>query len=315
MSDTVHITALAMLGIGLFAALYIVLRCVMALWLEQHRLAGRLQYRQRQGLAGMLESKLERFDKLHRHLSDLLESMQAPFRPLSFVGFSLTTGAVGLSTGALLFQSVKGTLLPGGIGMLLPYTLIRAALLQRQLQTRIDFLPAVELFYQCYLVTGERNIRLAMQRTIEERRLPSQMQAAFDQLYRNLSVRGDDEASLRVFSAALGHVWGEYFVNLLRVALSEGHPVSDSLRELLTDMRRARRASEQERNKLLEIRIANFTPMLFLLLFIGINAHYNPNGTYRYYLLDPMGRDLVLNALVLIFASFLMGIWLSRKKM
>jgi len=55
--------------------------------------------------------------------------------------------------------------------------------------------------------------------------------------------------------------------------------------------------------------------MLFLLLFIGINAHYNPNGTYRYYLLDPMGRDLVLNALVLIFASFLMGIWLSRKKM
>ncbi|WP_127572121.1 type II secretion system F family protein [Paenibacillus xylaniclasticus] len=310
-----NMSVLVLLVALLFIVLYVLLRSVITIWMEQNRLAARLQYRQRQGLAAILESRLQRFDKLYRHLSDLLESMQYPFQPLSFAGFSITAGIVGSAAGAMLFQSLKGTLLPGMIGLLLPYTFVRASLLQRQLQTRIDFLPALELFYQCYLVTGERNIRLALQRTVEERRLPGQIQSVFDQLYRNLSVRGDDEASLRVFAAALGHMWGEYFVNLLRVALSEGSTVSDSLRELITDMRRARRANEQERNKLLEIRIANFTPILFLLLFIGINAHYNPEGAYRYYLLDPKGRDLLLNALVLIFASFLMGIWLSRRKL
>jgi hypothetical protein len=141
------------------------------------------------------------------------------------------------------------------------------------------------------------------------------MQPVFGQLYRNLSVRGDDEASLRIFAGALGHVWGEYLVNLMRVSLSEGSTISESLRELLTDMRRARRANEQERNKLLEIRIANYTPLLFLILFVGLNVHYSPENAYRYYLADPKGRDLMLNAFVLIFASFLMGIWLSRRKM
>jgi Flp pilus assembly protein TadB len=188
-------------------------------------------------------------------------------------------------------------------------------LVHRRMQTQMDFLPAVELFYQCYLVTGERQVRIALQRTVEERRLLGPMQSVFEQLYRNLSVRGDDEASLRLLAASLGHLWADYFVNILRVALVEGVSISDSLKELLSDMRKARRANEQERNRLLEIRVANFSPVLFLALFIGINLRYNKDNSYYYYMIDPQGRDMLLNAMVLIFASFLMGLWLSRKKM
>jgi Flp pilus assembly protein TadB len=221
----------------------------------------------------------------------------------------------GVATGGFFFQSVKGTLLFGLLLGLLPYTLLRSLLVSRRMQTQMDFLPAVELFYQCYIVTGERQVRIALQRTIEERRLLGPMQSVFEQLYRNLSVRGDDEASLRLLSAALGHVWADYFTNILRVALAEGAPISDSLRELLADMRKARRAGEQERNRLLEIRIANFSPLLFLGLYVGINLRYNKDNSYYYYVIDPQGRDMLLNAMILIFASFLMGLWLSRKKM
>jgi hypothetical protein len=277
-----------LLGVALFLTLYITIRVVIAGMLAHNQRVNRLQYKQKRGLVGVLESLLT---------------------------LSLALAVVSCVIGLLLFQSMKGTLLPAAIGGLMPYTIVRMTLLQSQLQTRIDFLPSVELFYQSYLVTGERHVRHALQRTIEERRLPARMQPVFDQLYRNLSVRGDDEASLRIFAGALGHVWGEYFVNLMRVSLSEGSTISESLRELLTDMRRARRANEQERNKLLEIRIANYTPLLFLILFVGLNVHYSPENAYRYYLADPKGRDLMLNAFVLIFASFLMGIWLSRRKM
>jgi hypothetical protein len=304
-----------LLGVALFLTLYITIRVVIAGMLAHNQRVNRLQYKQKRGLVGVLESLLMRQEKLYRHLSDLLESTRAPFLPLAFITLSLALAVVSCVIGLLLFQSMKGTLLPAAIGGLMPYTIVRMTLLQSQLQTRIDFLPSVELFYQSYLVTGERHVRHALQRTIEERRLPARMQPVFDQLYRNLSVRGDDEASLRIFAGALGHVWGEYFVNLMRVSLSEGSTISESLRELLTDMRRARRANEQERNKLLEIRIANYTPLLFLILFVGLNVHYSPENAYRYYLADPKGRDLMLNAFVLIFASFLMGIWLSRRKM
>ncbi|MWC30678.1 type II secretion system F family protein [Paenibacillus sp. MMS18-CY102] len=306
---------IVMLLLGLFISLYAVLRSFIAMSVEQQLRAARLRYKQRQGLLEQADVVLQRWGKLYRHLSDLLESLRAPLVPTSFMLLSSLLAVAGIVTGALLFQSAKGTLMLGAVAGLMPYVVFRTALLQRQLQTRIEFLPAVELFYQCYLVTGERQIRHALQRTVEEKRLPAPMQAVFEQLYRNLSVRGDDEASLRVFAAALGHVWGNYFVNILRVALSEGNPISDNLRELLTDMRRARRSNEQERSKLLEIRIANFTPILFLFLFVGINLHYNPESAYRYYVLDPQGRDLVLNSLVLIFGSFVMGIWLSRRKM
>lgn len=310
-------TALAAAGAGalLFVLLFLCFFSLLRLWTDSRHYAGRLVYRRRHRLYLYVANSVRRFERPYRHLSELLESMRVPMRPEGLVLLSGLLMLAGMTVGALLFQSVKGCLLLGAVLALLPYTLLRTLLVHRQMQTRLDFLPAVELFYQCYLVTGERHIRTALQRAVEEQRMPAQIQAVFEQLYRNLSVRGDDEASLRIFAASLGHVWADYFVNILSAALTEGHPVTDNVKELITDMRKARRANEQERTRLLEIRLANFTPILFLALFMGINFHYNPDNSYLYYVLDPQGRDMLLNAAVLIFASFLMGLWLSRKKM
>ncbi|UVI31312.1 type II secretion system F family protein [Paenibacillus spongiae] len=307
--------AIILCAAALFVSLFVAFRHLLQLWSSRRMLAGRLDYRQDNRLPNRLARLLARYERPYRHLAELLESLDIPFRPGAVVVSTALLLLSGMSAGALLFQSVKGTLLLGGILSSMPYALLRMLLLHRQLQTRIDFLPAVELFYQCCLVSGGRQIRTALQRTVEEKRLLGPMQSVFEQLYRNLSVRGDDDASLRIFAASLGHVWADYFVNIVRAGLSEGHPIHDNLKELITDMRKARRANQQERNKLLEIRLANFSPVLFLALFIGINFRYNPENAYLYYAVDPKGRDLLLNAVVLIFVSFLMGLWLSRKKM
>jgi Flp pilus assembly protein TadB len=196
-----------------------------------------------------------------------------------------------------------------------PYLLLRMRLVSRQMSTRLEFLPAVELFYQCYLVTGCRHARTALQKAVEERRLPGEVHAVFDQLCRHLSVKGDDEESIRRFTLAFGHIWADYFGSILKVALSEGNNVSDNLRELIADMRKAQLANQQERHRLLEIRLANFTPVLFLALFLGINFRMNPDSSYRYYVLDPAGRGMLLNALALLFGSLIMGLYLSRRKL
>jgi len=299
----------------LFCLMFITLYHLFKLWSAEQQLRSKLAYRTNSGWRKKLAEHFKRYKWLHDHLNELLETLRLKITPSSFASVSGLLLLAGIASGGLFFQSVKGTLLFGGLLGCLLYTLLRALLVHRRMQTQMDFLPAVELFYQCYLVTGERQVRIALQRTVEERRLLGPMQLVFEQLYRNLSVRGDDETSLRLLSASLGHLWADYFAHILRVALVEGVPVTDSLKELLTDMRRARRAGEQERNRLLEIRIANFTPFLFLALFIGINLRYNKDNSYYYYIVDPMGRDMLLNAMVLIFASFLMGLWLSRKKM
>lgn len=299
----------------LFVSVFICLRLLLRMWLARHQIASRLQYRQERRLDFRLARFLSRYENVYRHLAELLEALRLSIQPGSVVAATALLLAGGASFGAMLFQSVKGTLLLGGVLSALPYMLLRSMLIRQQMKTRIDFLPAVELFYQCCLVSGGRQIRTALQRTVEEKRLLGPMQAVFEQLFRNVSVRGDDEASLRIFAASLGHVWADYFVNIVRAGLAEGHPIADNLKDLITDMRKARRANQQERNKLLEIRLANFSPILFLGLFLGINFHYNYENSYLYYFVDPKGRDLLLNAVAMIFASFVMGLWLSRKKM
>ncbi|WP_139991246.1 type II secretion system F family protein [Paenibacillus paridis] len=299
----------------LFCLIFIALYHLLLIWSKEQEMVRKLTYRAESSWRKRLTHRFKRYERLYVHLSDLLESLRLKMTPSAFVSVSGLLLLAGVASGGLFFQSVRGTLLFGSLLGALPYTALRALLVHRRMQTQMDFLPAVELFYQCYLVTGESQVRVALQRTVEERRLLGPMQAVFEQLYRNLSVRGDDEASLRLLSLSLGHLWADYFVNILRVALVEGVPITDSLKELLTDMRKARRANEQERNRMLEIRVANFSPLLFLGLFIGINLRYNKDNSYYYYVVDPQGRDMLLNALLLIFASFLMGLWLSRKKM
>ncbi|CAM4182162.1 hypothetical protein L1N85_11195 [Paenibacillus alkaliterrae] len=299
----------------LFCLIFIALYHLFFIWSRERQLIGKLTYRTKIGWKYRLKERFKRYERLNRHLSELLEALQLKVTPGAFAYVSGLLLLAGIAAGGLFFQSVKGTLLFGMLLGAMPYTIVRAMLVHRRMQTQMDFLPAVELFYQCYIVTGERQVRIALQRTVEERRLLGPMQTVFEQLYRNLSVRGDDDASLRLLSASLGHLWADYFVNILRVALVEGVTITESLKELLTDMRKARRANEQERNRLLEIRVANFSPLLFLAIYIGINLRYNKENSYYYYVVDPQGRDMLLNAMVLIFASFLMGLWLSRKKM
>lgn len=307
--------AIVMMGFTLFITLFIALRQLLQIWFVRQQYVSRLNSWQADRLHHRFARFLMRFDRLYQHLSELLEALRLPFRPAAVVLTSLLLLLTGTSLGALLIQSMKGTLLLGIVLGALPYTVLRVILVHGQMKTRIDFLPAVELFYQCCLVSGGKQIRTALQRTVDEKRLLGPMQAVFEQLYRNVSVRDDDEASLRIFAASLGHVWADYFVNIVRAGLAEGHPITANLKDLITDMRKSRRANQQERNKLLEIRLANFSPVFFLALFIGINFHYNPHNAYLYYIIDPGGRDLLLNAVVLIFCSFVMGLWLSRKKM
>ncbi len=106
-------------------------------------------------------------------------------------------------------------------------------------------------------------MKTALKESLAENRIRYPLRPVFEHLYRNLMTNQDTEHALRVFSLALGHIWGDYFVNMVRVALVEGNNISDSLKELITDMRKAQRADQAERNRLLEIRIANFTPILF----------------------------------------------------
>lgn len=307
--------SIAAAGLLLFSLIFIAVFNALLAWTDNQARRDRLSYLSRNRISYRFTQRLKRFERLYRHLSELLETLQLKLKPSGLILGSILLLLAGITLGGFFFQSVKGTLLFGTVVGCLPYTILRAMLVQKQMQLQMDFLPAIELFYQCYLVTGGRQVRGALQRTVEERRLLGPMQSVFEQLYRNLSVRGDDDASLRIFAGALGHVWGDYFINIMRVALTEGSPIAESLKDLLVDMRKARRANEQERNKLLEIRIANFTPILFLAFYIGINVRYNRENSYYYYLIDPQGRDMLLNAIVLIFASFLMGLWLSRKKM
>jgi hypothetical protein len=97
--------------------------------------------------------------------------------------------------------------------------------------------------------------------------------------------------------------------------LTEGADLSASLQELIQDMRQSQTADQAARNRLLEIRIANFSPPIFFVLFILVNFRLNGQQAFYYYLVDAGGKNMLLNGLILMFASFVMGLWLSIRRM
>ncbi|MFC5530852.1 hypothetical protein [Cohnella yongneupensis] len=299
----------------LFVLFYISLTFGMSAWSAEQSRKRRLKAYRDAFWSIRFKRLLTKFGKPYEHISDMLLALGWKIGPNGFALLGLMMGLLGAVIGAMLFQSVRSALLLLFMLGCLPYVILRMSLVNRQMATRLEFLPAVELFYQCYLVTGRRHVRIALQKTVEERRLGGHVQFVFDQLCRNLSVRTEDESSIRRFTLSFGHVWSEYFGNILRVSLEEGNDISGNLKELIADMRKSQMDNQAERYRLLEIRLANFTPIVFLALFLGINFRLNPEGSYRYYISEPGGRGMLLNAVVLLFVSLLMGLYLSRRKL
>lgn len=293
--------------IGVYSFLQAILR---------HREARfRLRYMQEGRWHVRMAGWLVRCRPIHKHLQLLLEASQTRIGLGLFLVATVMLLLLGMTVGALFFQSVKGLTVLGGMLGGLPYVVLRFNMIGLRLRNRLEFLPAAEIFYQYYMVSGGKNVRTALQLALSEQRIRQPIRTVFDQLHRNLLTSRDTEESLRLFSMTLGHLWADYFVGMLRVALVEGNDIADNLQDLIKDMRRAQRADQAERNRLLEIRVANFTPILFLGLFLFLNCKINPANAYTYYVLDEAGRNMILDALLLIGISFLMGIYLSMKRM
>ncbi|PYI51618.1 hypothetical protein [Paenibacillus flagellatus] len=299
----------------LFLLAYVFLYRLLQALVRQSAARYRLHYVRRGTFANRVARFASRFGWLYGHAADLLESSRSRLHLGTFLFVSLLLALAGVVAGFLCFRHVKGVLTMAGMLGLLPYIVLRTRLLGLQMKARLDFLPAVELFYQYYIVSGQSNIRTALKITLEEHRLPPSLQPVFEQLYRNLATSRETDDCLRLFAISLGHAWADYFANLMRVGLLEGNDLCDGMKELISDMRRAQRSDQAERNRLLEIRIANFSSVLFLVLFVGINFKINSHNAYVYYIVDPEGRNMLLDALLLIFASFLMGIYLSIRRM
>lgn len=300
----------------LFVLVYVALRSVVVLILVSVRARSRLtSVSWPAGSPVSVEARVPyRMRRLNRHLSSLLESVRSRSDVRSFLGISLLLLLAGVWVGLFFFLSLKGILIMALVCGGAPYLWLRTKLLSLQGKARLEFIPAVEVIYQQYLLSEGRNLRNSLHQLLQQERIRYPMRPIFEQLYRNLTTHRGVEESLQLFTLSVGHRWAEYLANMLRVALEEGTDISDNLRELIGDMRKNQLSVRQERNRLLEIRIANFTPILFLAIFVGANIRLDSQMAYTYYVLDPVGRDMLLDALLLIFASFVMGVYLSLKK-
>jgi hypothetical protein len=299
----------------LFVLIYLCIRFLLISLIRQRKARYRLQYVRNSQLSSRLSHYLSGSSRFYKHIHELMESVESKLSINGIVTISFLLFVAGFLCGALFFQSFKGVFTLTLISSMLPYLMLRMKLISVRLRTRLEFLPAVEVFYQYYMIGGHKNVKTTLKTCLEENRMLHPIKPVFEQLYRNLMTQRNTDESLRIFSITLGHVWADYFVAIVKVALTEGNSVSLNLKDLITDMRKAQRFDQTERNRLLEIRIANFTPIGFLILFLFINFKVNYANAYHYYVLDPAGRNLLLDALLFIFVSFLMGIYLSLRRM
>ena len=299
----------------LFIFSYICLKYLLMSLIRQSVVRSRLSARRAQQIHKRWNFIRIRQLRLVIHLSDLLESVSSKLRVGQLLSLCLVLAVSGVLMGTLYFSSIKGVVSLSTLLALLPYIVLRMRLLTLQMKNRTNFLPALEVFYQSYVLAEHKNIRTILKSSLEENRMMYPMKAAFEQLYLGLMVHKDMEACLRIFVMTLGNQWAEHYASILRFGLIEGVDLTANLKELIGDMRKAGRADQIERNRLLEIRIANFSPIVFLMIFLGINFKLDFQSAYSYYFMSKLGRDMLLDSIILIGASFLMGIYLSMRRM
>ncbi len=250
------------------------------------------------------------------HLTRLLAASGSRWAPEQLVALMAALGLSGTAAGGILLGTVKAAITVGAIAGGAPLMRLYSRLVSSRMQSRLDFLPAVEVLYQQYVAFGERgNLRTTLQSVVQSGRLPGSLKLEFERLSRCLTLGHEPEAGLDAFRWSLGHRWAAIFISLVRADLFEGIHIGAPLRELIGDMRKAQLEDRQERSKLIEIRVASFTPILFLVLFLGVNIRLNPEAAYRFYVLEPMGRNMLADSLLLIFGSFMLGLYLSMRRM
>lgn len=309
MSGWFQVCTIALLFLLSYIAIRHALSAVVRVGLLRRRLMSGAPRNERSDADGREPSRLE------AHLSLLLEAVRWRLTAGQLMTVCALLALAGGWIGLAFFSSVKGVLTLGGAAGLSPYVWMRFRLLNQQMKTRLEFLPAVEVFYQYYTLAEGKNLLNTLKTVLQENRIRYPIRIVFEQLYRNLSANRDLQESLNVFRTSLGNTWADYFANVLSVAFSEGVNIADNLDGLIADMRSARRSARQERNRLLEIRIANFSPLLFLAVFVFVNFRLDYTMAYRHYIVDPAGRNLLLDALLLTAVSMAMGIFLSIRRM
>lgn len=296
----------------LFLLFYICIRHLCLSAVRVHSARSKLSSKRRNGRLSRLPSPVAR---LERHLVDLMAATRFIRSTGTFLTVTFLLLLLGIVIGIWGFRSLRGVLILTAVWGATPYMLLRFRLISRQLRTRLEFLPAVEVFYQQTALSERPNIRNVLQHVVSGDRLVYPIKPSFEQLHRSLAAGSRTEDALRIFTLELGHVWAEYFANMLRMGMEEGVDITPNLKELIGDMRRAQLYDQKARNRLLEIRLASFSPVLFLLLFLAINFKLNYSNAVHFYFRDPEGRNMLLHALLLMFGSFLMGIYLSMRRM
>lgn len=299
----------------IFVFVFVCVRNFFMLLDSKTHMRARLTYFKQGRMTQQFAHFLANYQFIYGHLFDLLESVRYKRTITGFFFVTFVLFVSGVFLGSFVVQSFKGAVVLSIVQGTIPYIVLRMKLISLQMKTRLDFLPAVEVFYQQYVLSNHKNVRSVLKDSLEGERMMYPIKSVFEQLYLNLSTNREADDCLRIFSLSLGHLWAHYFGSIVRFGLLEGVDITDNLKNLIIDMRKAQRADQIERNRLLEIRLANFSPLLFLVLFVGINFKMNFHNAYYYYLIDAAGKDMLLDALLLIVASFLMGIYLSVRRM
>lgn len=194
----------------------------------------------------------------------------------------------------------------------LPVLVLYMLAIRRQVKIRLSFLHAMEVFYQAYVSIPHRNIRVVVAKIFNEQRLPIPIRPLFREL--NDQLIFGNKAALQQFASTLQHEWGYTFAHLVGIGMEEGANLDEALQAFIRDLRDAQASAWADRNRLLEIRLANFSLPLVVALFLGVNFYFNPAVASQAYFQDLHGRALIMQSVILMVLSFGMGIWLSIRR-
>ena len=136
----------------LFVLVFVLIQSLLHVVIRQRKARYRLQYVKTSTFVARFSEYLGNRSSLFKHIKEMMESVESKMSMRGIMTVSFVLFLAGLLAGTLFFQTLKGVVIVTSICVSLPYMLLRLKLVSVRLQTRLEFLPAVEVFYQYYMV-------------------------------------------------------------------------------------------------------------------------------------------------------------------
>ncbi|GGK33232.1 hypothetical protein GCM10010965_27620 [Caldalkalibacillus thermarum] len=222
---------------------------------------------------------------------------------------SLAGIVLGVFIGAVLLKNPVVGLILGLTLMGVPTWFLNYKAVQYREKVSDGLVPAFETFYSEYSLT--RNLAKSFDLTAHQ--APEPARGEFERMAAEIYAGYPSEDVLKNFARRMNNRWVRLFTSLLILHEKKGSDVTDSMLNLISEMKKRQIQTKKERTEMAQVRTVHMILMISAVALFIFNLVTRPES-YGFFTADPQGRIMMTIIVTVLLISLVIFLWMNRKE-